>query len=104
MDAWVEWVTFLRGLHGLRGSKHFLRGSTFFVGQNFYVGCVDQNFLLGSVFFMWFKIFCLSQNFWCLIFGGLGLKKSQLTLSLQYFVYFFDLHYVQAAKLQVKVN
>ena len=77
MDTWVEWVTFLRGLRGLRGSKHFLRGSTFFVGQNFYVGCVDQNFLRGSVFFMWFKIFCTSQNFWCVIFGGLGLKKSR---------------------------
>ena len=90
MDTWVEWVTFLRGLRGLRGSKHFLRGSTFFVGQNFYVGCVVQNFLHESKF--------LVRHFW-----GVGSKEIS-TLSLQYFAYFFGLHYVQAAKLQVKVN
>ena len=103
MDAWVEWVTFLRGLHGLRGSKHFLRGSTFFVGQNFHVGCVDQNFLRGSVFFMWFKIFLHVSKFLVRHFWGIGSKEIS-TLSLQYFAYFFGLHYVQAAKLQVKVN
>ena len=38
--AWVAWVKFLRGLRELRGSKYFLRGSAFYVGHNFYVGCV----------------------------------------------------------------
>ena len=37
----VTWV------RGLRESKYLLRGSTFYVGHNFYVGCVGQTFLRG---------------------------------------------------------
>ena len=33
--ARVAWVKLLCGLRGLRGSKYFLRGSTFYVGHNF---------------------------------------------------------------------
>ena len=57
VGAWVAWVKFLRGLRGLRGSKYFLRGSTFYVGHDFYVDyvsqiyfCVGQFFLRGSKF------------------------------------------------------
>ena len=56
VGAWVAWVKFLRGLRGLRGSKYFLRGSSFYVGLNFYVGCV------GQTFFMWVQIF-LHESF-----------------------------------------
>ena len=35
VGARVAWVKLLCGLHGLRGSKYFLRGSTFYVGHNF---------------------------------------------------------------------
>ena len=74
--AWVAWVNFLRGLRGLRGSKYFLRGSTF------YVGCVGQNFLRGSISFTWVKIFCLSQFFvgsnffaWIIFLRRMSLKQ-----------------------------
>ena len=71
MGAWVAWVKSLRGLRGLRGSKYFLRGSTFYVGHNFYVGCVGQMFLRGSFcgskyFSMGLcvvKIFCVGPKF-----------------------------------------
>ena len=33
------------------------------MGHDFYVRCMGQTFLRGSVFFTWVKIFCLSQNF-----------------------------------------
>ena len=42
VSPWVAWVNFLRELRGLRGSRYFLRGSMFYVGHNFYVGCVGQ--------------------------------------------------------------
>ena len=35
VGARVAWVKLLCGLRGLRGSKYFLRGSTFDVGHNF---------------------------------------------------------------------
>ena len=35
VGARVAWVKLLCGLRGLRGSKYFLRGSTFYVGHNF---------------------------------------------------------------------
>ena len=45
----AAWVKILRELRGLRGSKYFLRGSTFYMGHNFYMGCVGQiYFLRGS--------------------------------------------------------
>ena len=49
VGARVAWVKLLCGLRGLRGSKYFLRGSTFYVGHNFYVGCVGQIFLRGTL-------------------------------------------------------
>ena len=51
VGVWVTWVTFLPGLRGLRGSKCFLRGSTFYVGHNFYASCVGQIY------------FCAGQSF-----------------------------------------
>ena len=69
VGAWVTWVQLLRGLRGLRGSKSFLRGSTIYVGHNFYVGCVGQNFLHGSL--RGSKFFCLGQ-----FFGGSSKKIS----------------------------
>ena len=42
VGLWVPWVKLLRELRGLRGSKYFLRESTFYVGHNFYVDCVGQ--------------------------------------------------------------
>ena len=51
VGVWVTWVKFLRGLRGLRGSKCFLRGSTFYVGHNFYASCVGQIY------------FCAGQSF-----------------------------------------
>ena len=61
MGPWPACVKFLRGLRGLRWS-------TFYVGHNFYVGCVGQNFfcvgqflyvvqnfLRESKFFTWSK-------------------------------------------------
>ena len=54
VGPWVAWVNFLRGLCGLRGSRYFLRGSIFYVGHNFYVGCVGQiNFCVGPKFSAW---------------------------------------------------
>ena len=56
--------------------------------HNFYVVCVGQNFLHGSIFFTWVKIFCGGLNFCVSDFlgavGGQGtfLKISQLALSL----------------------
>ena len=58
--AWVLWVKLLRGLRGLRGSKYFLRGSTFYVGHNFYVGCVGQIYF--SCVFAWVKAFCVGSK------------------------------------------
>ena len=53
VGAWVAWVKFLHGLRGLRGSKYFLRGSTFYVGHNFYVRCVGQiYFCVGQIFYV----------------------------------------------------
>ena len=46
------WVNFLRGLRRLRESKYFLRGSAFFVGHNFYVGCVSQIYFCVGQFFL----------------------------------------------------
>lgn len=48
VGPWFVWVKFLHGLHG---SKYFLHRLTFYVGPNFYVGCVRQIY------------FCESQNF-----------------------------------------
>ena len=59
----AAWVKILRGLRGLRGSKYFLRGSTFYVGHNFYMGCVGQIYFFAWVF-AWVTIF------------SVGLKKS----------------------------
>ena len=53
VGAWVAWVKFLCGLRGLRESKYFLRGSTFYVGHNFYVGCVGQICFCVGQFFLW---------------------------------------------------
>ena len=65
-------VTWLRGcvgcvgpwVRGLCGSKYFLRGSTFYVGHNFYVGCVGQFFLGGlrgsNFLFLFYFILFLS--------------------------------------------
>ena len=89
--ARVTWVkTFFTWLNIFRGSKFLrrLRGSKFFAWVSFFY--VVQNFLHESKF--------LVRHFW-----GVGSKEIS-TLSLQYFAYFFGLHYVQAAKLQVKVN
>ena len=68
VGPWVEWVNFLRGLRGLRGSIYFLRGLIFYVGHNFYVGCVGQVYfcvgpdflrgsLLGSTFIYQMRLF-----------------------------------------------
>ena len=57
MSAWVAWVKFSRGLHGLRGSKYFLRGSTFYADHNFYVGCVSQ------IYFSLLQNFCVGKTF-----------------------------------------
>ena len=48
---WAVWVEFLHELHKLHESKRFLRGSTFYVDYNFYVGCLGQKYL------------CVGQNF-----------------------------------------
>ena len=65
VGAWVVWVKFLPGLRELLGSKYFLRGSTFYVGHNFYVGCVGQSLLRGlhgsNIIFAW--VFAWVQNF-----------------------------------------
>ena len=74
VSAWVAWVNFLRRLRGLRASEYFLRGSTFYVGHNFYVGCVGQIYfcvgqfiwlglLRGSNIFTWVQNFCVGQFF-----------------------------------------
>ena len=61
VGVWVAWVKFLRGLHGLVGSKYFLRGSAFYVGHNFYVVCVGQTcFCVGQIFCV---SLCMGQNF-----------------------------------------
>ena len=59
VGAWVAWVKFLRGLRGLRGSKYFLRGLTFYVGHNFYMGCV------GQIYFCVGQFFYVGQHFLC---------------------------------------
>ena len=58
---WVAWVKFLCGLRRLRGSKYFLHVLAFYVGNNFYMGCVGQNFLRGSL--RESKVFAWVQNF-----------------------------------------
>ena len=66
VGAWVAWVKFLSRSCGLRGSNYFLRGLTFYVGHNFYVGCVGQiYFCVGQFFLRVSKIFALS-NFYLL--------------------------------------
>ena len=58
VGAWVsgcvgQSVKFLRGLHGLHGSKYVLHGSTCYVGPNFYVGCVGHiHFCVGQFFYV----------------------------------------------------
>ena len=42
---------------GLHGSKYFLHGSTFYVGDNFYVVC------MGPIYLAWVKFFCMGSNF-----------------------------------------
>ena len=52
------------GLRGLRGSKYFLRGSTFYVGHNFYVGCMGQiYFCVGQFDYVRQHFICVRQNF-----------------------------------------
>ena len=62
MGAWVAWVKSLRGL----------RGSIFYVGHNFYVGCVGQKYFcvslfVGQIYFSMglcmVKIFCVGPRF-----------------------------------------
>ena len=99
-----------------------LRVSDFYVGCEGYMGqhftwviiftwvAWVKIFFAWVNFFMWFKILCVSRNFLrglsfgLIIFWRVDLKKSRLTLSLQYFAYFFHLHYVRVEKLEVKVN
>ena len=57
VGPWVAWVNFLRGLRGLRGSRYFLRGSIFYVGHNFYVGCVGPKFF--AWVFAWVNFYLL---------------------------------------------
>ena len=57
VGAWVTWVQLLRGV----------RESTFYVGHNFYMDCVSQNVLRGSLHG--------SKIFPWLIFLGVVLKK-----------------------------
>ena len=45
------------------GYVGYVGQNIFYVGHDFYVGCVGQNFLRGRICFTWVKIFCLSQNF-----------------------------------------
>ena len=66
VGAWVEWVKFLCGLCGLRGSKYFLRESTFYVGHSFYLGCVGRKFLRRSfllllLLFAWLSFYLLDE-------------------------------------------
>ena len=59
-----EFNNFFVDISGLRGLKYFLRGSIFYVGHNFYVGCVGQiYFCVGSEFFARVIIFCVGQFF-----------------------------------------
>ena len=53
---------------GLHGSKYFSHGSTFYVGDNFYVVCMGPIYLcMGQIFLHGFKFFCVGlcvgQNF-----------------------------------------
>ena len=51
VGTWIPWVKILRGLRRLRGSKYFLRGSTFYVRHNIYLGSVGQTyFCVGQIF------------------------------------------------------
>ena len=61
---WVAWSTWVK--------IFFLRGSTFYVGHNFHVGCVSQlyfcvgqNSLREIIFITWVKIFCV--NFFAIV-------------------------------------
>ena len=50
-----------RGLRGNVGCVSYVGQNIFYVGHNFYVGCVGQIFLCGS---KWFCVgLCLDQNF-----------------------------------------
>ena len=78
----VTWVTRVRGLrgsvglwvHGLRGSifyvgcVDYVGQNTFYVGHNFYLGCVGRiYFCVGQIFFRGSNFFCvdlcMGQNF-----------------------------------------
>ena len=68
VGPWVAWVNFLRGLRGLCGSRYFLRWSIFYVGLDFYVGCVGQiYFCVGPEIFVWVfawaTLFCVGHTF-----------------------------------------
>ena len=69
VETWVTWVAWI-------ALVKLLRGSTCYVGHNFYVGCVGQiyfcvgqNFLRGSIFlrgstfFAWVKNLCEGLSF-----------------------------------------
>ena len=62
VGPWVAWVKILGGLPGYVGQNMS------YVGHNFYVGCVGQIYLCGSIFFAW--VFA-----WVTIIC-VGLKKS----------------------------
>ena len=47
VDPWVAWVNFLRGLRGSIFYVGYVDQDVFYVGHNFYVGCVGP------------KIFCV---------------------------------------------
>ena len=62
VDCVVTWVTWVRELHGqifrwVTWVKYFLRGSTFYVGLNFCVGCMVK------YIFAWIKLFCVGPTF-----------------------------------------
>ena len=74
MGCLVTWVTWVRGLRGLRGSDFYLgclgyvSQNIFYVGHNFYAGCVGQKyFSMGQIFLSRSNLFCVGlcvdQNF-----------------------------------------
>ena len=69
-------------MRGLRGSKYFLHGSTFYVGHNIYVGFVGQiYFCVGQHFLCELKDFlCGSKFLRGSIFFVVGLKNIDLRL------------------------
>ena len=82
VGLWVAGAKLLRGLHGLRGLKYFLRDQHFMWVIIFTWVVWVKIFLHGSIFFPWFKIFRVSQNFLqglnfgVSLFWGVGLNKS----------------------------